>query len=163
PGQNGSFSFSGTSGQQISYLVTASTLTGYVELYRPDGSYAGLYANASADSFADAFTLDATGTWTLIVNGSGANTGSVTVKLYTFTDVTGTITPGGSAKAVTIATPGQNGSLTFSGTSGQMRSFQVTTSTISGGYVELHRPDGSYAGTYSCLTAGCTAGPATLD
>jgi len=85
------------------------------------------------------------------------------VKLYTFTDTTGTITPGGAAKSVTISIPGQNGSLTFSGTSGQVRTFQVTTSTISGGYVELHRPDGSYAGTYTCLTTGCTSSPATLD
>jgi hypothetical protein len=163
PGQNGSFSFSGTNGQKISFEVTASTIGGYVELHKPDGSYAGTYTNANVGSFSDAATLTVTGTWTLLVDPGGTSTGSITVKLYTFTDVTGTITPGGAAKAVTITTPGQNGSLTFSGTSGNVRSFQVTTSSISGGYVELHRPDGSYAGTYSCLTAGCTAGPATLD
>ena len=164
PGQNGSFTFSGTNGQKISFKVTASDLSGYVELHKPDGSYAGTYANATVNAFADAFTLNVTGTWSLVVDGIGTDLGSVTVQLYSFTDVAaGTITPGGANKVVTIATPGQNGTLTFSGTNGDSRTVQVTASTISGGYVEFHRPDGSYAGAYSCLTTGCTSNTLVLN
>lgn len=163
PGQNGAFTFAGTNGQQISFAVTASTISGYVELHKPDGSYGGTYTGAVAGQFADSFTLDTTGTWSLVVDPGGASTGSVTVKLYTFSDVAGpALAPGGAAKSLTIATPGQNGRFTFAGSNGDTRAFEVTTSTLSG-YVELHRPDGSYAGAFTCLGAGCASGPFNLD
>jgi hypothetical protein len=163
PGQMGSFTFAGTSGQQLSWKVTASDLTGFIELRKPDGSYGGTYTGSSLNAFSDSFTLTVTGTWSLLVYANSSDTGSVTVQLYTFADVAGgTITPGGANKTVTITTPGQNGTLTFSGTNGDSRSFQVVSSTMAG-FVELHRPDGSYAGTYSCLATSCTAGPAVLN
>jgi len=70
------------------------------------------------------------------------------------TDQAGTITPG-TAKAVTIATAGQNASFTFTGTAGQRPTFAQSasswTSAVNGGgaasgyaYVNLIRPDGSY-------------------
>jgi hypothetical protein len=163
PGQRASFSFSGTNGQKISWQVTASDVTGFVELHRPDGSYAGSYTGAQINAFSDDVTLTVDGTWTFLVYGSSGDTGSVTMKLYTFTDVDGgTIVANGPTKSLTTTRPGQNGSFTVPGTNGQKISFLVTASDLAG-FVELHRPDGSYAGTYACLANGCTAGPATLN
>jgi len=44
----------------------------------------------------------------------------MTLTLYDVAaDVTGSITPGGSAVTVTISVPGQNAGVTFSGTAGR--------------------------------------------
>jgi len=58
-------------------------------------------------------------------------------------DTTGTVTIGGSAVGVTLATPGQNGSLTFTGTSGQQATVHVTSNTMSTVQVTLFKPDGT--------------------
>jgi hypothetical protein len=58
-------------------------------------------------------------------------------------DTTGTLTIGGAAVNVTLTTPGQNGSLTFTGTSGQQATVHVTSNTMSTVRVTLLRPDGT--------------------
>lgn len=49
----------------------------------------------------------------------------------------------GTALPVTIGTPGQNATLTFSGSSGQRISLQLTSDTITYSYVSIKNPDGS--------------------
>jgi len=74
---------------------------------------------AEVGAFIDTTVLPASGTYTIIVDLANLATGSVTLNLYTVPpDFTGTISPGGSSVAVTTTVAGQNGLLTFSGTSG---------------------------------------------
>jgi RHS repeat-associated protein len=58
-------------------------------------------------------------------------------------DVTGTITPGGSPLTVTIANANDNASITFSGTANQRVSLNITSVSISFSYVSILKPDGS--------------------
>jgi hypothetical protein len=98
----------------------------------------------TAGAFIDTKTLGQTGTYTILVNPDIQYTGSMTLTLYDVpADVTGTLTINGGAVAVTITTPGQNGSLTFSGTASQQVTVRVTSNTVGLVTVALKKPDGS--------------------
>jgi YD repeat-containing protein len=151
PGQNARPTFSGTAGQRISLKMTSVTIgtstccSSRVSILNPDGStlVSPTFVGTSG-GFIDVQTLATTGTYTIVVDPQSADTGSMTLTLYSVpADVTGTVTIGGSAVNVTISTPGQNGSLTFSGTSGQQATVHVTNNTMSTVRVSLFRPDGT--------------------
>jgi len=94
----------------------------------------------------DHVTLPVSGTYTLLLDPVWTSTGTATLTVYTFTDVTGAITPNGSNVPVTIASPGQNAGLTFSGTAGQIISALATNVTWGGCYafyLGIVNPDGS--------------------
>jgi len=57
---------------------------------------------------------------------AGTLVGSVSLQLYTFSDVTGPITADGTAVTVALTTPGQRGVFTFNGTAGQIVSATIT-------------------------------------
>jgi hypothetical protein len=144
PGQNGALTFGGTSGQRVSLKVNPSAPIGTVAILNPDGSTLASTTSGIVAAFIDTRTLGATGTYTVKVDPSGANTGNVTVTLYDVPpDVTGPITIGGSPVNVTITTPGQNGALTFNGTQGQQVTVRITTNTMGVDTVKLLKPDGS--------------------
>lgn len=132
PGQNALLTFSATANQRASILITNSTFSqGAVRVFKPDGAEAegsGLFTNA----FGNAFTLPVTGTYTLKIDPYGADTGQVTLVLYVFNDVTGSITLGGGTVSVTLNVPGQRALLTFTGSAGQQHSRHGRNSTISG-------------------------------
>jgi hypothetical protein len=100
------------------------------------------------------------GNYEVLLNPASDNIGSATVTLYDVpADVTGTLTIGGGSVGVTITTPGQNGALTFSGTSGQQATVRITNNTIGSITVTLLKPDGTQltqsvfsAGTYNLAT-----------
>jgi hypothetical protein len=140
PGQNGRFIFSGTVGQKISlgqsgYNCFTSTTT----VQNPGGS---TLASTCGGSFLDVQTLSTTGTYTILVDPTGATTGSTTLTLYDATETTATATIGGSAAPVTLSVPGQNGTVTFSGASGQQITVHVTGNTIGTVTVSLLGTDG---------------------
>jgi YD repeat-containing protein len=150
PGQNGAVTFSGTSGQRIS-LKGTNGLTGYIlgcdvnaKILKPDTTV--LVANTCMEGtgFIDVQTLPATGTYTIVLDPVNHAIGNVTLTLYTVpADTTGTVTIGGSAVAVPLATPGQNGSLTFTGTASQQVTVRMTANTFGWVTVRLKKPDGS--------------------
>jgi RHS repeat-associated protein len=168
PGQNGTLTFSGSQNQRISLnidqvtLGTSSCCSGQVSIKNPDGSilvnptYFGTFGN----TFVDTLTLAQTGTYTIVINPQGNATGSARFSLYDVpADPSGTITPGGSAQTVTTTVPGQNATLTFSGSTNQRISLnidQVTigTSSCCSGQVSIKNPDGTtlvsptYFGTF---------------
>jgi hypothetical protein len=145
PGQNGTLTFSGTSGQRISLAASSSTISFYyVTIKNPDGSTLYSTTMGSGSGFIDTKTLGSAGTYTILVDPSGANTGSTTLTLYNVpADSTGTITPGGAAVTVTLGTPGQNGTRTFTGSQNQRISLKTTNSTIALYNVSITNPDGS--------------------
>lgn len=151
PGQNARLTFAGTAGHRISLKLTnpaypnaaPGSALGTVAVLRPDGSVlpTTTYYTAS-NGFIDARLLPDTGTYTILVDVDTTLTGSVNVALYDFLDVTGPITPGGSAVTATTTAPGQNITLTFSGTAGQRVALLTSNTTITGGYISVKKPDG---------------------
>jgi YD repeat-containing protein len=164
PGQNGRVTFAGTSGDRVSVAVGTGPL-GTASLRKPDDSSLASAAIGVATSFIDTTVLPSSGTYSLFADFSGANTGSVTLTAYAVpADVSNTITSinlGGSAVGVPITTPGQNGVLTFSGTSGHR--YSVSVSAGPSGSVALKRPDGT---TQASVNSGALAAfiePQTLS
>src|SRR5437588_839463 len=70
-------------------------------------------------------------------------------------DVTGSITPGGSPLTVTISNANDNAYITFSGTANQRVSLNMTSVSISFSYVSILKPDNS---TLVSSTAVFTSG-----
>jgi plastocyanin len=143
PGQNVRFTFSGSPGQRVSVSVSGSSLsTTALKILKPDGSQlAG--TTIAGNGFLDTATLTVAGTHTVLLDPSGSTVGSATVQLHAITDVSGSITAGGAAVPVALTTPGQNGSITFSGTTGQAITLVVDQVTISLTRVSIQKPDGT--------------------
>ncbi len=143
PEQNAAYTFSGSAGQKVSLLVTRSTFAGaYAHILQPDGTELAYAWFDTAGTYLDATLLPSSGTYKLVVDPQDVVTGTVNFAFYTFTDVTGAITLG-TAKLVTLARPGQNAALTFTGSAGQQVSAELSASTIAGGWVSILAPDGS--------------------
>src|SRR5204862_7516883 len=106
-GQNASYTFSGTAGQQISVNVTNSTYSGClaltVRILNPDGSTLGSTSTCGSSLFVDSLTLASTGTYTVVIDPGGTATGSATVLLTTFNDIVGAIMPGSALTVTTTA------------------------------------------------------------
>lgn len=146
PGRSGVLTFSGTSGQRVSLGGASATFGEYsIAINKPDGS--ALTSNSGflgSSPFLDPQTLPSTGTYSIVVNPQGTNTGSITLTLYDVpADAGSSISIGGSAVTVTTTVPGQNGQLTFSGTSGQQVTVHITSSTLGNFPVSLLKPDGT--------------------
>ncbi len=159
PGQNGLATFSGTANQRVSLNISGVSLTGgynnwvTVSIKRPDGTTLASKVVGNAGDYIDVQTLPVTGTYTVLADFSDTTTGSATLTLYDVpADISVSITPGGAPVTITNTTPGQNGLATFSGTTGQKISLNITGVS---GYnnwvtVAIKKPDGStlVSGTY---------------
>jgi hypothetical protein len=150
--------------------LTGNTYTGcnavVVSILQPSGATVGSAgACTNGTGFMDSITLPVTGTYTALVNPQGTTTGSVTVLLNNFADVTGTITPGTPITATTTVS-GQNARYTFSGTSGQQASLSLSGNTYVGCnavVVNILKPDGSsLASTGICNSSTGTLNPVAL-
>ena len=147
PGQNVRLTFDGTANQRVSLKISGVTIgsTTAVNVLKPDGTtLATTNANVSSGGWLEPTTLPVTGAYTIFANPASTNTGNMTFNLYDVpADTAGTVTIGGGAVGVTITTPGQNGQLTFSGTSGQQVTVRITSNTMSVVTVKLLKPDGT--------------------
>ena len=153
PGQNGRFTFSGTAGQRVSANGSGSTITSCWNLgiFKPDGTQLANTFTCSSGAFVEPQTLPVSGTYTVVVDPSGAGIGQATVNLYDVVDVTGSVTLGGSAVNVNLPVPGQKASFTMSGTTGQQATVRVTNSTVSCITLALLKPDGTtLTSTFFC-------------
>ena len=156
PGQNAVLTFSGVAGQRVSLRMSDVTITGSdVSIRRPDGTtLADEYVGISGE-FIDTLVLPATGDYTILVNPTGSNTGSMTLTMYEVpVDVTGTIGSGGPPVTVTTTTPGQNVVLTFPGTAGQRVSLRTSDVTIALSAVSIRKPDGTVLASKSAGMPG---------
>jgi hypothetical protein len=180
PGGIGLWLFDGVAGRRVSLLGT-NGITGqilgcdvFVSIIAPGGGVLAAPECMEGTGFIDTRTLPATGTYTILVDPVGAATGSVTLTLYDVpADYSGNLTVGGSAMTLSIGTPGQNGSLRFSGTAGQRVSL-VGTNGMSGQValvcdvnVSILKPDNTPLGTSTCMEISgfvdVTTLPATGD
>jgi hypothetical protein len=138
PGQNARVAFAGTAGQEMSLRLTdvtiGSILSGTtVSLLRPDGMTLASATVGTNGGFLDGRTLSVTGTYTVLVDPAGANTGGLTLALEEVpSDIVDTIAPGGAPVTVTTSVPGQDARLTFNSTAGQRVSLKVGPSCCVG-------------------------------
>jgi YD repeat-containing protein len=124
-GQNMSLTFSGVAGQRVSlamqYDASFSLICNGWSITEPNVTsflFNGLACNTS--NFTDSMVLPATGTYTIAFNPTGTPLGSATFTLYSVpADASSAITTDGTPVSLTTTVPGQNMSLTFSGTAGQ--------------------------------------------
>lgn len=147
-GQNARLVFEGTAGTRVGLIMSGVTISSSsVSILNPDGT--NLIAPTSVTTsggFMSSTPLPVTGTYTILVDPSGTNVGSMTLRLVDVPpDVTGSLTPGGPPVTVTTTAPGQNGVLTFSGTMGQRISLKISGVAITGGSthtdITIKKPD----------------------
>ena len=92
PGQNARLTFSGTSGQRIAVnCATTFSVCWTLAIVKPDGTNLSSIFTCGNTIFIDPQQLPVSGTYTILIDPSGAGTGQATVTAYDVTDVTGTI------------------------------------------------------------------------
>ena len=79
PGQAGTYTFSGTSGQLVTVRATSNTMTLNLYLKKPDGSILASGISASGSWNLAQKTLPTTGTYTVLVDPQTTSTGSVNI------------------------------------------------------------------------------------
>jgi YD repeat-containing protein len=106
--------FDATAGQRLNLKVQGPA--GQATVTQPGGSYFANAAIGSIAGYSEPKMAPVTGTYTVLVDPTGTGTGTSTLTLYPVPpDVTGTLSPNGSAASITISAPGQNAHLTFAG------------------------------------------------
>lgn len=155
--------FSGNAGRRSSVRGTNASLGCWsLRVFRPDGTLLMSGDSCGGDMFIEPQLLPTSGTYALLVDPWGANTGQVNVSLYDTSDTSGAISVDGPAATVTTTTPGQNARLTFEGTTGQSMSVKADGATFGCWSLRLLKPDGTQlAGNDSC-GGGAFIEPQTL-
>ena len=157
PGQNARLTFSGAAGDRVSLNVGSGTMSlAYVSIVNPDGTtLASPVIFGTGGTFVDARTLTQTGTYTVFINPNNAYTGSTTISLYSVPpDPVVASSAGGPPVGLSLATPGQNGRVTFAGSAGQRVSVQLTADTIRQANVSILKPDGTAVGSPTLMGSG---------
>ena len=148
-GQPGRFTFTGTAGQGWSMQATAgSTFTSNIALsvYRPNGNlFTSTTLSGNSDVKVSFGLLPETGTYAVVVEPNGVDSGTVSMRLVA--EATGTLTVDGGALSVVLGTA-QNGRYTFASSSGALLNLVISSfaTSPSGGSVTiyLYRPNGSH-------------------
>jgi len=156
-GQNARLSFAGSAGQRVSLLVSPYTVSIFTEvsILAPDGTILSTGPLYSGYNFHEPVTLPVTGMYTILVDPPGSNVGSVTLTLYDVPpDISAPIAIGGGPVTVAVSVPGQNATLTFSGTAGQHITLQLSDVTIASTGVFVRNPDGSTLASTSISAGG---------
>jgi RHS repeat-associated protein len=156
--QIGLILFDGVAGQRFSTNIglsmAGSGCCSNITIYNPNGSVLVPTGAFGCCFFSDVVNMAQTGTYTILID-QGATTGTATVQVWNVPpDVSSTIMPGGPSVTVTIATPGQNASITFSGTAGQNISLYTSASLNCCLFQQtVYSPDGSVlspTGSFGC-------------
>ena len=168
PGQNAVLSFPGTAGQRISVQGSAGSYGTYnatAIIRKPDGSNLTSSAYCGATCFFDVTTLPVAGTYSILLNPDGMYTGAVSVQVYDVpADATAAVTPGGAAATLTTTVPGQNATLTFPGSAGQVVTVAMTAGTYTryNATAVIRKPDGTNLGSSVYCGDTCTLSAVTL-
>ena len=147
PGQRNNFTFTGSLNQRVSLSVLSSDFSGTISLLKPDLSVLASTPVGPAGGFLDTTVLPGPGTYTFVIDPSGAATGALSFTAYDVpADPTVPITAGGSAVTLTTTVPGQNAYATFTGSVGQKVSVLVSNvANVDPAELDLLKPDGSHA------------------
>jgi YD repeat-containing protein len=150
--------FEGTEGHRASVKVTGVTGSTNVYLYDALGNLVQAATTILSNGLVDVADLRWTATYSVVFDPQSTNPTSGTLTVYDVpADPTGTISPGGAPVTTTITTPGQNGTLTFSGTAGHRVSLQGSNGTIANQVlgcdvnVSILNPDGTVLAAPTCM------------
>ena len=144
PGQRAVFLVPGTTGEEVSLTTSSTSFTGsyYVEWYNAAGERIYQeYWRETQDKFFPDQKFAGNETYTLIVRGGGASTGSTTITAYNASTVTGSITPGGEAVKLTVAAPGQKTRIKFPATESQLLTLVASEVTVANGRLSVWTPE----------------------
>lgn len=160
-GQTARYTFNGTAGQWVSLGMTTVTINfSTVILLNPNGTQlASTSVGTSGSELEPPSTLPTTGTYTIVIDPSGTNTGAITLKLMSY--LSGTLNLNGTATTTTITQVGQNARYTFTGTAGQWVSLGMTAVSIASSAITLWKPDGTQLASTSVSTTGGSLDPPT--
>jgi hypothetical protein len=134
-------------------------------LRSPSNVVLGQFSMSSSATYGD-YTLNATGTWTVVLDPNNASTGSATLTFAN--DVPTRILSHGVAVTTAIPFRGQSANYTFAGTAGQHVTFDVSASTWTNGTLAggatmiLRSPSNVVLGQFS-ISGGPTLGSFTLN
>jgi hypothetical protein len=145
PGQNARLAFSGSEGDRVSLDISGVTIpNAEVRLLKPSGAQLASLAVSPSEAFLDTKMLPVTGTYEVVVDPRGADTGDISLQLHDVpADATGPIaaeTPLASALSV----PGQNASYTFNGSAGNRVAVDVSGNSFDSVKIAVKKPDGTF-------------------
>jgi RHS repeat-associated protein len=132
PGQKATVTFSGKAGEEISLMTSESTIaSGSITVSNAEGT---TEASGELSGLTGPFALKSTGTYTITIEGSEADTGSVKLTAYAVHDVAGSISPStsGASETVSLSTPGQKALYSVTTTAGEEVSMKVSELTFAG-------------------------------
>lgn len=154
PGQRALYTFNGTAGQWVNLGLTGvSIASSTLSMLKPDGStFASTTIGASGGSLDPSTALPETGTYTVVVDPVGNNTGSMTLALSS--PVSGTIALDGAPVTVSLNKPGKTARYTFNGNAGQWVSLGLTAVGLTSSSVSLLSQDGTPLASTAVGTAG---------
>lgn len=145
------FTFSGTQGQLVFTTLTApNKLAHGAVLWGPQGqklNSTGTFYGTSDSGYLSAVLLPETGVYTVDINPYQFDLGTYTAQVTLVPPpVSATTTIDGTAARLGITKPGQTGSVSFTGTQGQLVHIDLATAltSTSNGKVTLRGPDGSF-------------------
>lgn len=169
PGQNASYTFTVASGQRVSLAARTGDLTSPSNPNGGGGEFVGI-GNAGtglivSNSFGwiDTQTL-APGNYSVSVDPLGDAYGQTTLTLYDVPpDLTSpTLQVNGLAPTITLATPGQNASLSFHGDDGQTITLAWSQNSIALGQFQILDPNGNVLTTTGIAEGGSANFTTTL-
>ncbi|HEX6047587.1 MAG TPA: IPT/TIG domain-containing protein [Pyrinomonadaceae bacterium] len=151
-GQNARLAFTGTAGQRISINAPTTFSTCWtLAILNPDGTTLTSIFSCGSTIFMDPQQLPTSGTYTILLDPSGAGVGQATVQAFDVSDLTGTVVIGGPTVSQTINTPGQRVLLTFSGTSSVRLSVNTTSTFTTCWTLSILKPDATQlSSTFTC-------------
>jgi hypothetical protein len=165
PGEQGSITFAGTAGQPVSVLLNFSQLPScwtHYSILNPDGSaLAGTVDGCFNGSLLSSpYTLPQTGMYTITLAPDMAwnAMGTISAQLFAVpANATSSVSIGGPATQITLTTPGQQGTVTFSGTAAQQMTLHLDDSHVTScwTFFTLRNPDGTalISRTETCSSA----------
>ena len=150
PGQGAAIEFDGRAGEAISGTVSQGILNGRLRLEKPDGTRIGAetFVN-NLERFRDAVALPGAGRYRLVFDPYEEQIGTVTLTAFDATELTRSSSIGGAAVPLTIAAPGQNARIAFSGSAGQLITVDFSGTTLPSVCSGIIAPGGALS-DYGC-------------
>jgi YD repeat-containing protein len=147
--QNARITFSGTASHNLRLQFSDVTIpNSTVSFFTPQGVRFGVHTiPGGSNSLVDTGSLPATGTYLILVDPQGADTGAMTLTLKENTSQTGSITVDGPPVDVHLAPPYVDARISFEGTAGQPLTLQFSN-------VSFKNNDGLVAGGGASVNAG---------
>ena len=150
PGQNGRFTFAGSTGQNLglgisAYAATPAGATANLAILDPTGVVLTSTTISGSGASLNATALPASGTYTVVVDPVGVPAASFNVTLSQ--DSIGTLTANGPTATFSSARIGQNGAYTFAGSAEQGAALLLSNSTLGISNLTVSGPTGIIGAT----------------